>query len=316
MRLTFRPIRSDEISEASHLVDAAYAPQLRKLYGDTPRGRWRHYDEAKIESYVSREAKGVRVGVWRDKFITLNICRSYGSLGWFHTLAVHPDYQRRGLGKLAVKDAERYLGQQGVTSIGMMTWAMAVNNLAFYLQQGYRLAGLSVYTYRDAARPMMSGRSPLLAQFSASVKEEDRVRVRRSIRSLCHQVSAGLDYLPWIDWAHAQSFAETLLLWKDNALCALAIAYFLPNAHWMDGKLLLLSPSLNHEETLWVLEHLLHWARFQQRTFFGFSVDLATSFVQNILLPQHFSLYPEAMINLVKGNDLPDPSYHFTRFGG
>lgn len=316
MRLTFRPIRSDEIPEASHLVDAAYAPQLRELYGDTPRGNWRHYDEAKIESYVSREAKGVRVGVWREKLITLNICRSYGSLGWFHTLAVHPDYQRRGLGKLAVKDAERYLGQQGVTSIGMMTWPMAVNNLAFYQHQDYRLAGLSVYAYRNAAMPIMVGRSPFWTQFYASVKEDDRVRVRRSIRILCRRLFSGLDYMSWVDWAHAQPFAETLLLWKDNVLSALAIAYFFPNAHWTDGKLLLLSPSLNHEEILWALEHLLHWARFRQRTLFGFSVDLTTPFVRNILLPNHFSLYPEAMINLVKGNDLPDSSYHFTRFGG
>ena len=316
MRLTFRPVRPGEISEASHLVDAAYAPQLHKLYGDTPRGHWRHYDEAKIESYISREAQGVRAGVWRDRLITLNICCSYGSFGWFHTLAVHPDYQRKGLGKLAVRDAEHYLSQQGVASIGMMTWPMAVNNLAFYQRQDYRLAGLSVYAYRDVAIPMMIGRSPFHAQLYDSIKESERNRVQQAIRNMCQQVSSGLDYVPWVDWARSQSFAETLLLWKDHSLRAFAIAYFFPNAHWADGKLLLLSPSLSRDETLWVLEHLLHWARSRQRTLLGLSVDLTTPFARNFLLPNHFSLHPEAMVNLVKGHDLPDSNHHLTRFGG
>jgi hypothetical protein len=64
MQLILRPIRPEEIPEASHLVDAAYEPQIREIYGEnSPLGKWRHYEESKIESYVEREPDGVRVGV-------------------------------------------------------------------------------------------------------------------------------------------------------------------------------------------------------------------------------------------------------------
>lgn len=317
MRLSFRPIRPAEIPEASALVDAAYAPQVRELYGATPRGRWKHYDEAKITSYVKREPEGVRVGVLRGKVMTLNICRSYGSLGWFHTLAVHPDIQRRGAGKQALKDAERYLASQGASIIALMTWPTAVSNLAFYLGQGYRQGALSVYAYRPAETPIIhDGENPFVAQLLGASSQQEQDRAQNAIRALCQKITLGLDYTPWVTWAQTQLFAETLLLWKNGGLQALAITYFLPNQHWAEGKLLLLNPALSPTEQLWALEHLRLWARSQQRNIFGFSVEITSDFAQTALLAHGFRLFPETMVNMVKGDDLPDPALHFVRFGG
>ncbi len=316
MNLAFRPIRPEEITEASALVDAAYAPQVWSLYGATRRGRWHHYDEAKIESYISREAEGVRVGLWKNKLITLNICRSYGNLGWFHTLAVHPKFQKRGLGRQAVADAETYLGERGVTTVGLMTWPTAIGNLAFYLHQGYRLDGISVYAYRDTTTPIIDGVSPFYTHLYSSVPPQDENRVQNAIRALCQSIAVGLDYSAWVRWARQQSFAETLLLWRNGQLQALAIAYFLPTADWAEGKLLLIHPTLTTNDKLWVLEHLRLWARSRQRSPVGFSVDITTDFVKTALLPHDFRLFAESMVNMVKGDDLPDPAGHFVRFGG
>jgi ribosomal protein S18 acetylase RimI-like enzyme len=316
MHITFRPIRPEEIPEASYLVDAAYAPQVRELYGATRRGRWQHYDEAKIKSYVEREEEGVRVGLWRDKLITLNICRSYGSLGWFHTLAVHPKFQNQGIGRQAVEDAETYLSNRGVTSLALMTWPTAIKNLAFYQQQGYRLTGLSVYAYREASTPLISGASPFYAQTYGSFPPDDEARAQDAMRALCQKITLGLDYTAWVTWTQRQSFAETLLLWRDGQLQALAISHFLPNLHWAEGKLLLLAPALSDVEQRWALEHLRLWVRSRQRDTFGFPVDLTSDFARALLLPQNFKLFAESMVNMVKGADLPDPAVHFVRFGG
>lgn len=316
MHLDFRPIRPEEIPVTSALVDAAYAPQVQQLYGATQRGRWRHYDEAKIESYLAREPEGVRVGIWHDKLITLNICRSYGALGWFHTLAVHPQYQHQGLGHQAVTDAETYLSERGVTTVGLMTWPTAIGNLAFYLRQGYHMDGLSVYAYRDASTPIINGVSPFYAHLYASVPPQDENRVQNAIRALCQSIAVGMDYSAWVRWTRQQSFAETLLLWRNGQLQALSITYFLPNADWAEGKLLLIHPILTLSEKLWVLEHLRLWARSRQRNPVGFSVDLTADFVRTALLPHDFRLFAESMVNMVKGDDLPDSALHFVRFGG
>ena len=258
----------------------------------------------------------MRVGVWRDKLVTFNVCRSYGNLGWFHTLAVHPKFQKRGLGRQAVADAESYLGGQGVTAVGLMTWPTAIGNLAFYQLQGYRLSGHSIYAYRHADSPIISGRSPFYTQLFDGVPAGERKRIESAIRALCQSISLGLDYLPLIKWAQDKPFAETLLIWRNGSLAALAQAYFFSGAHWTEGKLLLLRPGLTPADLLWVLEHLRLWSQSHHRDTFGLPVDITTDFAGKYLLPHGFRFFAESMVNLVKGDDLPPAQHHFVRFGG
>lgn len=316
MAITFRPLHQSELDAACQLIDAAYAPQMRALYGTTQRGNWQSYNPAKIKSYQQRERAGVRAGIWRDQLISLNICRSYGTLGWFHTLAVHPHFQARGIGRLAVADAERYLQQQGVRSVALMTWPIALKNLGFYQKMGYRLSGLSVYTYRQSPEPIISGESPFYATLYASMLPEKEARAQNSVRALCQAISPGLDYLAWVQWGVRQAFAQTLMLWQNGQLRALAISYFFPKTHWAEGKLLLMHPALTASQRLWVLEHLRLWAQATGRNIFGLPVDLNTPFARTALLPHHFQLFPESMSSLVKGDALPDPRHHCVRFGG
>ncbi len=316
MRLTFRPIESGEITEASLLVDAAYAPQRRELYGDTRLGRWRHYEEAKIRGFIVREPEGVRVGVNGDRLIVFNVCRSYGSFGWFHTLAVHPDFHDKGFGQQAVSDAEAYLGARGVNAIALMTWPTAVKHLAFYRRLGYRVAGLSVYAYRTAMRPVVTGVSPFFASIYKCGSDATGMRTLEAIKLLSSQIYPGLDYQRWLDWTCQQDFAEVLLIWRDQQIFALAITYFFPGAHWAEGKLLLIHPGLNQAEHLWVLEHIRLWVRSHSRREFGLPTDIATDFAPQVLLANAFRFYPESMLNMVKGDDLPDSGLHFVRFGG
>ncbi|HID34209.1 MAG TPA: GNAT family N-acetyltransferase [Anaerolineae bacterium] len=316
MPLTFRPIRRAEITEASYLIDAAYGPQRRRLYGNTRLGRWHHYEEAKIESYIEREPQGVRVGLWNDNIIAFHVCRSYGPLGWFHTLAVHPRFQSRGVGRQAVADAETYLSGQGVTSLALMTWPTAIDNLAFYLRLGYRMAGLSVYAYREAQTSIITGRSPFYATLLSVTPREELDRIWRAVRMLGYRIMPGLDYVSWLQWSLDNDFADALLLWRDSQLFALALFYAFPNAHWAEGKLLLIHPDLTPLDHLWLLEHIRNWVRDLDRDSFGLPVALESDFPRQSLLPHGFRFYPESMAHLVKGEDLPNSALHFVRFGG
>ncbi len=316
MHLTFRPIRRDEIPKASQLVDAAYAPQIRNLYGNTRLGRWKHYEETRIASYVEREPNGVRVGLFHDEIITFNVCRSFGRLGWFHTLAVHPRFQGQGLGRQAVADAESYLASQGVSSIALMTWPTAIANLAFYLRLAYRLKGISVYAYREANTSLITGRSPFYASIYGEASADNPARINDAARVLMNRIMPGLDYLPWLAWALGKDFADTLLLWHGQQLYAMILAYFLPGTSWAEGKLMLIHPDLSLPDHLWILEHIRFWVHSRGRDAFGLPVDLSSDFARQVLLPYGFRFYPESMVNLVKGDDLPDPAFHFVRFGG
>ncbi len=315
--LRFRPIRPNEIPEASSLVDAAYKPQIETIYSESsPLHRWRHYDETKIQSYVEREPKGVRVGLWQGRIVTFNVCRSYGRLGWFHTLAVHPEFQGRGWGKEAVRDGEAYLESQGVSTIAMMTWPTAIRNLAFYQLLGYRQGGLSLYAYRQTSTAILTGRSPFYASVDTMRDGPYADQTTKAVRALCSQIMPGLNYLPWVLWARKKPFAETLLLWREGKLQALALFYFFHGMHWAEGKLLLLAPGLSATAHRWVLEHIRLWVLRRGRDAFGLPVDLSGRLVRDVLLPAGFRLYPESMVNMVKGEALPDPDLHLVRFGG
>ncbi|HEY52305.1 MAG TPA: GNAT family N-acetyltransferase, partial [Caldilineae bacterium] len=160
MNLLFRPIEASEIPALCKLVDIAYARQVKRLFGDSRRGRWVHYAESKVQTYQEREPEGVRVGLLAGEIVSASVSRSFGSLGWFHTLAVHPQHQSAGLGRQAVQDAEDYLTARGAAIIGLMTWPAALDNIGFYQSLGYRAAGLSVYAYRRSHIALVTGRSP------------------------------------------------------------------------------------------------------------------------------------------------------------
>ena len=142
------------------------------------------------------------------------------------------------------------------------------------------------------------------------------MRIGTAIQRLCDRIMPGLDYLPWLNWAREHDYAETLLIWRNQQLFALVLNYFFPTAHWAEGKLLLIHPHLSLPDHLWILEHIRLWVRSRHRDAFGMPITLDTDFASTALLPHGFRLYAESMINMVKGDDPPDPGLHFVRYGG
>ncbi|MCO6449322.1 MAG: GNAT family N-acetyltransferase [Caldilineales bacterium] len=315
MNLSFRPARDADIPALSALVDGAYAPQVRRLYGDSSRGRWLHYDENKIQTYMSRQPDGVRVGDWKDTIYTVAVCRCYGSLGWFHSLAVAKSHQRHGLGKQAVRDAESFLVKSGVATIGLMTWPDAVDNIGFYQRLGYRTAGLSVFAYRRIEKRLARGKSPLSGVLLSDLTPWLQRRALDAVTGLCDEIMSRLDYSSWLLWSLQQRVGDTLLLWQDDRLLALALAYRLSN-HWLEGKLFLVSPVATDVEIIWALEHVRRWAHDLELDSFGFPLDLQQNATTELFRQQDFRLFGDSMLNMVRGPFWPPLGIHNLRFAG
>ncbi len=60
-----------------------------------------------------------------------------GHRGWVNYLAVHPDHQRKGLGRLLMGEAERRLRKLGCAKVNLQIRASNTSAVEFYRQIGY-----------------------------------------------------------------------------------------------------------------------------------------------------------------------------------
>lgn len=316
MNLIFRPLEASEIPALCKLVDVAYARQVKRLFGDSRRGRWLHYAESKVQAYHQREPEGLRVGLADGEIVSVSISRSFGSLGWFHTLAVHPRRQGDGLGRQAVRDAEDYLVARGAVVLGLMTWPAALDNIGFYQSLGYRAAGLSVYAYRRSHIALVTGQSPFDVVMLSALWGNTRVAAIEAVRELCADVLPGLDYAPWLTWTVKQRQGDVMLFGRQDRLVGLGLCYTAHRSDWLEGKLLLMHPDISEGERLWMLEHLRKWAAKQHRGSFGFPLDLMHAESASLFQHNGFRLFHDSMLNMVKGVPWPLPGAHLVRFSG
>ena len=312
----FRPIEASEIPIMCKLVDVAYARQVKRLFGNSQRGRWVHYAESKAQTYCQREPEGVRVGLLDGNIVSASVSRSFGSLGWFHTLAVHPQQQGNGIGRRAVEDAQDYLGARDATIIGLMTWPTSLDNIGFYQSLGYRAAGLSVYAYRRSHIALITGQSPFDVVLLSSLWGNNRVAAIETIRELCSDLMPGLDYTPWLIWAVKQRMGDVMLFGRQDRLVGLALFYTAHRSDWLEGKLLLSHPDISDSERLWMLEHLRKWAAKQHRGSFGFPLDLMNADSASLFQQNDFRLFHDSMLNMLRGEPWPLPGAHLVRFSG
>lgn len=315
VNLRFRQAAETDLPAICAVIDASYAPLVHRLYGDSRRGRWAPYDPARVRASLDREAAGVRVGEWQGAIVAVCVCRSYGSLGWFHSLGIHPEAQGRGFGKQAVADAEAYLSGRGVRSIGLMTWPDAIDNIAFYQRLGYDAAGFSLYTYRQTHSAIAGGRPPVQARMLSSLTGAETTAALTAAACLANQVLPGLDYTAWLIWTVESKVGDTLLVWRSDSLLALALASGRPDGDWLEGRLLAISPEATPSEIAWTLEYVRRWSLNHRFGSFGFPADVMAPGVARLCGEHGFRFYGDTMLNLTRG-PWPPVGIHLLRFGG
>lgn len=316
MNLHFRPAQEADVRRLSKLVDIAYAPLVRRFYGDSPRGRWVHYEEEKVRDYLDREGDGVRVGEWQGHVLTFCVCRAYGRLGWFHSLAVHPDYQRQGLGRQAVEDAQTYLWGRGVQHIHLMTWPEATQNIGFYQALGYQAAGVSLFGYCRTESPLVDAHPEVYTRSFARLDAAAQEEALAAVDALGEDAGAGVAYASWVAWTQRQQRGDTLLVWREERLLGMALTYWRRQADWLEGKALLISATATPAEQAGVLEAARSWAASKGRGSFGFPLDLMDTRATALLQRYGFRLFGDTMITLTQGPNPAPQGIHLVRFSG
>ncbi len=171
---------------------------------------------------------GAGAMLWRDEagqVAAFNIAHRSGTEGWMGPLAVRPDRQGAGVGKLIVRSATDWLVEQGVTTLGLETMPRTVENIGFYARLGFVPGYLTLTMTNDiTTRGIPSPK--LLSQRKGAAQEEAVAAARQLVAGL----TAGYDFTREILLTAELGLGDTALIEGDTGLSALVLWHSAPLA--------------------------------------------------------------------------------------
>lgn len=92
-----------------------------------------------IERKLKAQPDLFRVAVLDGRVIGVVMAGYEGHRGWINYLAVEPELQRKGLGRLIMSEAEQRLHEKGCPKINLQVRTSNRGVIAFYERLGYRM---------------------------------------------------------------------------------------------------------------------------------------------------------------------------------
>jgi hypothetical protein len=137
-------------------------------------------------------------------------------------LAVHPDYQGQGIGKIIVSSGIEWLKKNGARVIGLETMPRTMDNVGFYSTLGFNPGHLTVTVTLEAAR------AGLQATEMSPLNPHERELALRQCRYLLEQIAPGYDYTREIVLTAQHHLGETLFMRKGNDVSSFAVFHSVP----------------------------------------------------------------------------------------
>ena len=133
----------------------------------------------------------------------------WGSVGWFGTFAVLPDFQGIGIGKKLISASVDYLQQRSVDTIGLETMPMSSRNLGLYLKLGFQPTSPTLLLEKKLVQG--SEKEETLQKWS-NVDKDTQNRWISELRRAVHEIHPCLDYSKEILATEEFKAGETLVL--------------------------------------------------------------------------------------------------------
>ncbi len=210
-----------EISSLNAVFSEAFTERYRK---DGMVGvRVPHLNPAVWKFAITDAEEGAMI--WRnarDGIAAFNMVHRSGVEGWMGPLAVHPDYQGQGIGKMIVSSGVEWLKQKGARVIGLETMPRTMDNVGFYSTLGFVPGHLTVTVTLEAAR------AGIQATTIASLNPHERELALRQCRAMLEQLAPGYDYTREILLTEQHDLGDTLFVRKGFDVLSFAICHSVP----------------------------------------------------------------------------------------
>ena len=163
--------------------------------------------------------------VWRDaskQLAAFNMVHRSGAEGWMGPLAVRPDRQGEGIGRIIVEEGIRRLEAGGARVIGLETMPRTIENIGFYSGLGFRPGYLTVSMGRDLTGPGASS-SQLLSRGNLGAGI-------RACRIVTESAASGVDFSREIELTLEHRLGDVTLMYEHEHLAGYALWHVAPLA--------------------------------------------------------------------------------------
>src|SRR5690349_12772653 len=212
--ITVRPLQETELSTADSIMRLAFGtfiglPEPMSFMGDAAYVRNRRL--ADPEAAFAAESAGELIG---SHFAT-----NWGSVGFFGPLTIRPDFWDRGVGKRLMEPIIGLFDKWETRHAGLFTFPHSQKPIGLHQRIGPWPRFLTAIMSTPVEQISSASRC---TRFSAVPRTE-----RDSVLSACREVTdaiyEGLDVTLEIQAVVGQNLGDTILLWEDSRLMALAV---------------------------------------------------------------------------------------------
>lgn len=217
-KVDIHPIRGEEVEEAEKLVRLAFgtffnAPNPTE--NPSERRMIVHRFDQNPHNVIAATLDGVIVGT--------NVLTEWGSFGFFGPLAVRPDLWNSGIGGKLVAAAVDKFESDGISSLGLFTFADSPKHLGLYHKFGFCSRFLTPLMEKKIESNMTRTYFKNYRRFS-KIAQNDRSQALDEIRALTEPLYPGLDLSREIQLVDDFKMGETLLVFDESRnLAAFAI---------------------------------------------------------------------------------------------
>ena len=221
------------VAETPERVSIGEIPSLNGVFSEAFTERYRkdgmvgvrvpHLNPAVWKFAIADAEDGAMI--WRnarDGIAAFNMVHRSGVEGWMGPLAVHPDCQAQGIGKMIVSSGVEWLKKNGAKVIGLETMPRTMDNVGFYSALGFAPGHLTVTVTLEAAR------GGLQAIGMAALNPHERELAIRQCHHLLEQLAPGYDYTREIVLTAQHQLGDTLFVRKGNEVQSFAICHSVP----------------------------------------------------------------------------------------
>lgn len=215
------PIRPGDIAALNRVFSEAFTERYRRdgLAGVRVPGLnpaiWR----------FATEGAGEGAMLWRDEsddVIAFNIAHLSGVEGWMGPIAVHPQWQGSGVGKLAVRAGVDLLKTRGASVIGLETMPRTMDNIGFYSKLGFVPGHLTITLSVDSAPA--AAPAPTLSSLSSRARDD----VLAECRELTGAQLSGFDFSREMELTLALALGDAVLLRRGGVVQGFALFHTTP----------------------------------------------------------------------------------------
>lgn len=216
MTIDIRPLREGDLDTADHIARIAFGtfvglPEPETFMGDADyvRTRWR------------TEPSGAFAAEYSGEVVGSNFATHWGSVGFFGPLTIRPDLWDRGIGRLLLEPIIDCFDRWQTTHTGLFTFAESPKHVGLYQRFGFWPRFLTAVM----SKPVDPNHTaPTAIRFSElTAAEQDSALAE--CRELTSELFDGLDLTTEIRAVTDQGLGETVLLWDDSSLSAVAVCH-------------------------------------------------------------------------------------------